>query len=102
MNLIESKDMPKEWRPVWRFALLVGFVAVAAVYFLDWDTKRAAAAAATVVGPVDRKLDEHLTEVREARKRMEDWAQRNDSRGDRIERKLNALCQANPRAACFE
>lgn len=87
----------------WGWAIAAALAAaLAATYALD--RRLAVAAAQEVVearvGPVERRLDEHLASGRALREVMDRYVQEERAARRSMLRKLDALCRSNPRADC--
>ncbi len=99
----DPNDAPRQWRSPMKLAFFVAMIVVAAVYFMDWDTRRATAAASEVLRPTTARLDAHLESVSKALGPggpMYEAQRRQEARDRFLVDSVAALCRATPRAAC--
>lgn len=79
-------------------------VAAAAVGTYTLDRSLASAAARDVVearvAPLERRVDDHLSNARAMREVMDRYVQEQRALNRSISRKLDALCRSNPKADC--
>ena len=90
----------KEARPAWRMALLLATVVGAMAFYVAIDHRLAVAAASEVIAPIDRKIDQHLAEMKPLREQMMNYVEEERAARKSMGRKLDALCRANPSAHC--
>ncbi len=90
----------KDARPAWRMALLLGTIIGAMAAYVAIDHRLAIAAASEVVAPLDRKIDQHLAEMKPLREQMMNSVEEERAARRSMGRKLDALCRANPHANC--
>ena len=90
----------KESRPAWRMVLLLAAVVSALAFYVAVDRRLAIAAASEVVTPIERKIDQHLAEMKPLREQMMNYVEEERAARKSMARKLDALCRANPSAHC--
>jgi hypothetical protein len=87
-------------RPAWNVFLLVGAIVSGLAAFLTADRYLAVSAAHDVVLPVEKRLDDHLSQSKALREMMQQWVQEQRSQNRTVSKKLDALCRASPAANC--
>ena len=90
----------RDARPAWRMALLLATVIGALAAYVAADHRLAIAAASEVIAPLDRKIDQHLAEMKPLREQMMNYVEEERAARKSMGRKLDALCRANPSAHC--
>ena len=90
----------KDARPAWRMVLLLSTVGAALAAYVAIDRRLAIAAASEVIAPIDRKIDQHLAEMKPLRDQMMNYVEEERAARKSMARKLDALCRANPEADC--
>lgn len=77
-------------------------IALAGLYSLDRTLALAAAREAVEarVTPLEKRVDDHLSNARAMREVMDRYVQEQRALNRSISRKLDALCRSNPRADC--
>jgi hypothetical protein len=103
-NIDDEGALSRQSTGAWKLLGLIGSILTAAGLFIAFDARQARAAAKDVVearvGPVEKRLDDHLSSSRALREVMDRYVQEQRDTNHVMRQKLDALCRANPRADC--
>jgi hypothetical protein len=96
----DAGALSRRARPAWGVITLIGSVLVAGGIGIAAAQNVANTEAQKVVAPVERKIDDHLAAVVPTRELMQQFVSEIKDQNRMMNRKIDALCRANPHAQC--